>query len=239
MVKGGEEGSWFIYSFVARGTMVLAEFTEFTGNFPAIAAQCLQKLPSSNNKFTYSCDHHTFNFLVHDGYAYCVVAKESVPRHVSIAFLERLKVDFRKKYGGGKADTASAKSLNKEFGPVIKEHMQYIVEHAEEIEKVSKVKAQVSEIKSIMLENIEKSVDRGEKLTDLAEKTTHLHSQAQDFRKQGTKVRRKMWLKNMKIKLVVLAVIFLLVLIIWLSVCQGFSCAKEEHKTENSIPETP
>ncbi|ONK78644.1 uncharacterized protein A4U43_C02F20960 [Asparagus officinalis] len=177
MVKGGEEGSWFIYSFVARGTMVLAEFTEFTGNFPAIAAQCLQKLPSSNNKFTYSCDHHTFNFLVHDGYAYCVVAKESVPRHVSIAFLERLKVDFRKKYGGGKADTASAKSLNKEFGPVIKEHMQYIVEHAEEIEKVSKVKAQVSEIKSIMLENIEKSVDRGEKLTDLAEKTTHLHSQ--------------------------------------------------------------
>jgi vesicle-associated membrane protein 72 len=58
----------FIYSFVARGTMVLAEYTEFTGNFPAIAAQCLQKLPSSNNKFTYSCDHHTFNFLVEDGY---------------------------------------------------------------------------------------------------------------------------------------------------------------------------
>lgn len=58
----------FIYSFVARGTMVLAEFTEFTGNFPAIATQCLQKLPSSNNKFTYNCDHHTFNFLVEDGY---------------------------------------------------------------------------------------------------------------------------------------------------------------------------
>ena len=58
----------FIYSFVARGTMVLAEYTEFTGNFPAIAAQCLQKLPSSNSKFTYSCDHHTFNFLVEDGY---------------------------------------------------------------------------------------------------------------------------------------------------------------------------
>lgn len=58
----------FIYSFIARGTVILAEYTEFTGNFPAIAAQCLQKLPSSNNKFTYSCDHHTFNFLVEDGY---------------------------------------------------------------------------------------------------------------------------------------------------------------------------
>lgn len=58
----------FIYSFVARGTVVLAEYTEFTGNFPAIAAQCLHKLSSSNNKFTYNCDHHTFNFLVEDGY---------------------------------------------------------------------------------------------------------------------------------------------------------------------------
>ncbi|KAI3766352.1 hypothetical protein L2E82_16407 [Cichorium intybus] len=53
----------------ARGTMVLAEYTEFTGNFPAIATQCLQKLPSTNNKFTYNCDHHTFNFLVQDGYS--------------------------------------------------------------------------------------------------------------------------------------------------------------------------
>ncbi|KAL9325537.1 hypothetical protein ACSQ67_006182 [Phaseolus vulgaris] len=146
----------FIYSFVARGTVVLAEYTEFTGNFPAIAAQCLQKLPSSNNKFTYNCDHHTFNFLVEDGYAYCVVAKESVSKQISIAFLERVKADFRKRYGGGKADTAVAKSLNKEFGPVMKEHMKYIIDHAEEIEKLIKVKAQVSEVKSIMLENIDK-----------------------------------------------------------------------------------
>ena len=53
----------------------------------------------------------TLNFA-----AYCVVAKESAPKHVSVAFLERLKADFRKRYGGGKADTAAAKSLNKEFG---------------------------------------------------------------------------------------------------------------------------
>ncbi|XP_010259650.1 PREDICTED: vesicle-associated membrane protein 724 [Nelumbo nucifera] len=214
----------FIYSFVARGTMILAEYTEFTGNFPAIASQCLQKLPSGNNKFTYSCDHHTFNFLVEDGYAYCVVAKESVGKQVSIAFLERMKADFKKRYGGGKADTAIAKSLNKEFGPVMKEHMQYIIDHAEEIEKLLKVKAQVSEVKSIMLENIDKALDRGEKLDTLADKTEDLRSQAQEFKKVGTQVRRKMWFQNMKIKLVVLGILLLLVLIIWVSVCQGFDC---------------
>ncbi|ESW26265.1 hypothetical protein PHAVU_003G104700 [Phaseolus vulgaris] len=215
----------FIYSFVARGTVVLAEYTEFTGNFPAIAAQCLQKLPSSNNKFTYNCDHHTFNFLVEDGYAYCVVAKESVSKQISIAFLERVKADFRKRYGGGKADTAVAKSLNKEFGPVMKEHMKYIIDHAEEIEKLIKVKAQVSEVKSIMLENIDKAIDRGENLTILADKSETLHSQAQEFRKKGTQVHRKMWYQNMKIKLVVLGILLLLVLVIWLSVCHGFNCA--------------
>jgi hypothetical protein len=34
-----------------------------------VAAQCLQKLPSSNNKFTYNCDGHTFNYLVDSGFS--------------------------------------------------------------------------------------------------------------------------------------------------------------------------
>lgn len=58
-----------IYSFVARGTVILAEYTEFTGNFTSIASQCLQKLPASNNKFTYNCDGHTFNYLVENGFS--------------------------------------------------------------------------------------------------------------------------------------------------------------------------
>ena len=71
-----------IYAFVARGTVILAEYTEFTGNFPAIAAQCLQRLPAGSSsastgpdgrggapvRFSYACDGHTFNFLLHRGY---------------------------------------------------------------------------------------------------------------------------------------------------------------------------
>lgn len=54
--------------------------------------------------------------LYANGAAYCVVAVESVGRQVPIAFLERIKEDFTKKYAGGKAATATANSLNKEFG---------------------------------------------------------------------------------------------------------------------------
>ncbi|CAL5367649.1 unnamed protein product [Camellia sinensis] len=187
-----------------NGTVVLAEFTEFTGNFTSIASQCLQKLPSSNNKFTYNCDGHTFNYLVEDGFTYYVVAVESAGRQIPMAFLERVKEDFTKRYGGGKAATAAANSLNREFGPKLKEQIQYCVDHPEEISKLSKVKAQVSEVKGVMMENIEKVLDRREKIELLVDKTENLRSQAQDFRTQGTQMRRKMWLQNMKIKLIVL-----------------------------------
>ncbi|GMI66390.1 vesicle-associated membrane protein 726 [Hibiscus trionum] len=213
-----------IYAFVARGTVVLADYTEFSGNFTSIASQCLQKLPASNNKFTYNCDGHTFNYLVDNGFTYCVVAAESVGRQVPIAFLERISVDFTKRYGGGKAATAPANSLSKEFGPKLKEHMQYCIDHPEEISKIAKVKAQVSEVKGVMMENIEKVLDRGEKIELLVDKTENLRSQAQDFRQQGTQMRRKMWLQNMKIKLIVLGILIALILIIVLSVCHGFKC---------------
>ena len=80
---GGGKAEWLIYAFVARGTAVLAEYTEFTGNFPAIATQCLRRLPADSSsasaggggggggapaRFSYACDRHTFNFLLHRGY---------------------------------------------------------------------------------------------------------------------------------------------------------------------------
>ncbi|KAK1571255.1 hypothetical protein Q3G72_014157 [Acer saccharum] len=118
-----------LYAFVARGNVLLAKYTEFSGNFNAIAFQCLQKLPASNNKFTYNCDAHTFNCLVDDGYIYCVVVDESVGRQIPMAFLERIKDDFVSPYGGGKAATTLANCLNKEFGPKMERTYAALVEH--------------------------------------------------------------------------------------------------------------
>ncbi|KAJ8530722.1 hypothetical protein K7X08_023603 [Anisodus acutangulus] len=109
--------------------------------------------------------------------AYCVVATESAGRQLPIAFLERIKDDFSKRYGGGKATTAAPKSLSKEYGPKLKEHMKYCVDHPEEINKLAKVKAQVSEVKGVMMQNIEKVLDRGEKIELLVDKTENLRSQ--------------------------------------------------------------
>lgn len=204
--------------------MILADYTDFSGNFAGIAAQCLQKLPATNNKFTYNCDGHTFNYLVDNGFTYCLVAVESVGRQIPIAYLERIKEDFTNRYGGGKAAIAVANSLKKEFGPKLKEQMQYCMDHPEEVSKLAKVKAQVSEVKGVMMENIEKVLDRGEKIELLVDKTENLRSQAQVFRQNGGQIKRKMWWQNMKIKLIVLAILIVLILIIVLSICGGFKC---------------
>jgi vesicle-associated membrane protein 72 len=219
----GPSDQALIYGFVARGTLILADYTEFSGNFKEIAAQCLQKLPASNNKFTYTAEAYTFNYLVHDGYVYCVVATESAGRQIPVACLDRIKENFLKKYRGGKAATAQANGL-KEFGSKIKEEMKYCMEHREELSKLARVQNQVDDIKGIMRENIDKVLNRGEQLEVLVDKTDNLRNQASEFRQTGTQVRRKMWIQNMKIKLIVLGIIIALILIIILSVCHGFKC---------------
>ncbi|KAF2310449.1 hypothetical protein GH714_010718 [Hevea brasiliensis] len=68
-----------IYSFVSCGNVILAEYTEFSGNFNSIAFQCLRKLPATNNKFTDNCDAHSFNYLVDNGYTMGRGRKRQLP----------------------------------------------------------------------------------------------------------------------------------------------------------------
>ncbi|KAI8030776.1 Vesicle-associated membrane protein 727 [Camellia lanceoleosa] len=234
-----------IYGFVAKGTVVLAEHTPYSGNFSTIAVQCLQKLPSNSSKYTYSCDGHTFNFLIDNGFVFLVVADESVGRSVPFVFLERVKDDFKQRYGasirtdgpdsiGDEDDDEEddlfpdrfsiAYNLDREFGPRIKEHMQYCMNHPDEISKLSKLKTQITEVKGIMMDNIEKVLDRGEKIELLVDKTENLQFQADSFQRQGRQLRRKMWLQNLQMKLMVGGTVIALIVILWLIACKGFRC---------------
>ncbi|TXG49306.1 hypothetical protein EZV62_025181 [Acer yangbiense] len=231
-----------IYSFVAKGTVVLAEHTSYSGNFSTIAVQCLQRLPSNSSKYTYSCDGHTFNFLLDSGFVFLVVADESTGRSVPFVFLERVKDDFKQRYGASIKDEGAhpladdddddlfddrfgiAYNLDREFGPRLKEHMQYCMNHPEEISKLAKLKAQITEVKGVMMDNIEKVLDRGERIELLVDKTENLQFQADSFQRQGRQLRRKMWLQSFQVKVIVGGVILALFIIAWLTVCGGFKC---------------
>ena len=58
-----------IYSFVARGKTVLAEYSVFAGNFSQVAVQCLDRLQPENKKASYSRDGFSFNFLTDNNFS--------------------------------------------------------------------------------------------------------------------------------------------------------------------------
>mmetsp|Transcript_13599 Transcript_13599/g.49449 ORF Transcript_13599/g.49449 Transcript_13599/m.49449 type:complete len:223 (+) Transcript_13599:255-923(+) len=217
-----------IYAFVARGPTVLCDYTAFSGNFSTVAVQCLQKLPARQGtgdaRFTYTCDGHTFNFVqAASGFTYLAVADEAFGRQVPFAVLERLKQDFETTCGAA-AREAIAHSLQEQFGPRIRSHLQFAQEHPEELDKVGRVQQQVSEVKTIMMDNIEKVLGRGEKLELLVDKTDNLRYQANAFLHSGRNLRRKMWWQSLKVKLVLAVVILIVIFVIFLTACKGFKC---------------
>ncbi|KAL8193098.1 hypothetical protein R6Q57_027002, partial [Mikania cordata] len=115
-------------------------------------------------------------------------------RSVPFVFLERVKDDFKKLYGANDHPLANdsdddlfedrfsiAYNLDREFGPKIKEQMEYCLNHPDEMSKLSKLKAQITEVKGIMMDNIEKVLDRGEKIELLVDKTENLQFQVQIY----------------------------------------------------------
>jgi hypothetical protein len=57
-----------IYSAVARGSTLLAEYSVFAGNFGSVAKDYLSKATNAG-RFAYTVDSHVFSFLAEDGYS--------------------------------------------------------------------------------------------------------------------------------------------------------------------------
>lgn len=199
-----------VYSFVARGTTVLAEYSPFTGNFNQVAVECLTKLPNPESKFTITCDGHTFNFRAQDGYTYLVVADEGYGRQIPFAYLDRIREEFEQKHAEAARD-APELSLNTVFGPRIRFHMEYVTAHPEEISKIAAVQKKVSAVRDVMVDNIDKVLERGDRLDTLNTKAGELESQANMFQKKSKQLRNKMWMQNMRLKIIIFFVILLLI----------------------------
>ena len=188
----------------------------------------MEKL-ESQNKFTLMADHHTFNYLADGGYVYLVVADEEFGRQIPFACLDRVRDEFKNTYGN-RAEDAIAHSLDRSFGPKLKEHMEFCTNNPDQISKVTRVQQQVSEVKEIMMDNIEKVLDRGEKIELLVDKTENLRFQADNFHKTGRALRRRMWWQNLKMKLMMGGAVLAIILVLFLIFCfqGGKNCTKKE-----------
>ncbi len=80
--------------------------------------------------------------------------------------------------------------------------------------KIEEIKEQLSDTKGVMLQNIDHILDRGDKIELLIDKTEDMNDQSKQFSRKSRTLRRKMWLKNMKTKLLITLIILFLIYIL-------------------------
>ncbi|KAK2577234.1 hypothetical protein KPH14_003380 [Odynerus spinipes] len=79
--------------------------------------------------------------------------------------------------------------------------------------RLQATQAQVDEVVDIMKTNVEKVLERDQKLSELDDRADALQQGASQFEQQAGKLKRKFWLQNLKM-MIIMGVIALIVLII-------------------------
>ncbi|KIN01546.1 hypothetical protein OIDMADRAFT_54660 [Oidiodendron maius Zn] len=81
-------------------------------------------------------------------------------------------------------------------------------------QRTAALQAQIDDTVGVMRENINKVSQRGERLDSLQDKTDNLAVSAQGFRRGANRVRKTMWLKDMKMRICLIGGIILLLVVI-------------------------
>jgi vesicle-associated membrane protein 2 len=85
-----------------------------------------------------------------------------------------------------------------------------------EYNKLDSTKNQVDQVVLIMKDNIEKVLQRDEKLNNIETRAEELQDGAQRFQKISTKLKQKMFCKNMRFIMVLTMIFLILIMIILL-----------------------
>jgi len=79
--------------------------------------------------------------------------------------------------------------------------------------RLQQTQAQVDEVVDIMKTNVEKVLERDQKISELDDRADALQQGASQFEQQAGKLKRKFWLQNLKM-MIIMGVIGLVILII-------------------------
>ncbi|KAK3818412.1 MAG: putative vesicle-associated membrane protein [Benniella sp.] len=215
-----------IYALIARRTVILAEFTNSSGNFTTVTEAILEKIPPNNSKLTYVYDRYLFHYICEDGLTYMCMADDSFGRRIPFAFLQDIKTKFLEQYGQERALNSLVPYAMNEFSKTIAKQMEYYSTNPN-VDRIRQVHGEIEQVKDVMVHNIERVLERGERIELLVDKTDNLNQQAYAFKKRSVALKRAMWYKNMKLTLALAGVVLFLVYLIYCAVCGfpfGSSC---------------
>ncbi|KAH7671923.1 vesicle-associated membrane protein 7 [Dioscorea alata] len=209
-----------VYALVARGTVVLAEFSAASGNAGAIARQILEKIPGTNDSnVSYSQDRYVFHVKRTDGITVLCVADDSAGRRIPFAFLDDIHGRFVKTYGRA-CHTALAYAMNDEFSRVLSQQMEYYSSDPN-ADRINRIKGEMSQVRNVMIENIDKVLERGDRLDLLVDKTANMQGNTMRFRRQARRFRNSVWWRNVKLTVILVLILLIIIYVIVAFACHG------------------
>lgn len=214
-----------LYSVVARGPVVLAKYASCTGNFDEVTEKILATIPPENAKLTYSQGPYLFHYICEDNIIYMCITDNALQKSRAFLYLTEIKRRFLTVYGAG-AQTAVPYAMNTDFGTVLANEMKYHSESNHEIDLVSRVHGELDELKGIMVKNIDNVALRGVRLELLVNKTENLTASSVTFRKSSRNLARSLFWKNVKIYVIVGAILLVVVYVIVSISCGGLAWQK-------------
>ncbi|TXG61878.1 hypothetical protein EZV62_013241 [Acer yangbiense] len=210
-----------LYGMVARGNVVLAEFTATQTNANAIARQVLEKLPrgTDDSNLSYSHDRYIFHVKRTDGITVLCMADDSSGRRIPFAFLEDIHQRFVRTYCRA-IQSAAAYAMNDEFSRVLSQQMDHYSNDLD-ADRLNRLKGEMSQVRSVMIDNIDKVLERGDRLALLVDKTTNLQGNTLRFKRQARRYKNYVWWGNCKLTVALLFVLMILIYIVLAFICHG------------------
>ena len=211
-----------LYSLVARGSVVLAEFSSTKTNAGTIARQIIEKIPGNNDtNVSYSQNWCLFHVKRTDGLTILCTADDAAGRRIPFAFLEDIHQRFVRTYGRAVL-SAQAYDMNDEFSRILSQQMEYYSTDPN-ADRLNRLKGEMSQVRNVMIENIEKVLERGDRLELLVGKTTNMQNNMIQFKKRSRRFRNTMWWGNVKLMMVLLFLLMVIVYIVAAYTCNGLT----------------
>ncbi|KAJ1432083.1 Synaptobrevin [Sesbania bispinosa] len=159
---------------VARGSVVLAEFSGTATNASTIAKQILDKIPATTILMflTLRIDtSSTSSAPMASPFSVWPTTPPAV-RRIPFAFLEEIHQRFVRTYGRA-VFSAQPYGMNDEFSRVLSQQMEYY-SNDPNADRINRLKGEMSQVRNVMIENIDKVLDRGDRLELLVDKTANM-----------------------------------------------------------------
>ncbi|KAG9395878.1 Synaptobrevin [Carpediemonas membranifera] len=196
--------------------MVIASYLAFQHDLKSMYEGVIEKvvrsarLPERPKLTITNRDVGTIHYDSDETSIYMIVTASDYPQRMAFKLLAEMKDQFSVRFGSA-VPTASANSLSSRCKSVLS-NLVSTYDVLENVDKITRLQKETDAIKDKMHDNINSMLKRGDNINELEEQASGLAVDARVFHKEAEKIKRAMFIRNVKL-LIILALIIIGVLL--------------------------